>query len=361
MPEAFTLEPDCKFAVLAIQNVRVDIPPSLLLQDGTKVVENFPFILDDHWKGWLGTTQFNSLQSCNLFLVRTATEGWQEEQLHVSGDATSLTLQREAGSLFAMLRLVGTVEYENAYMLAGFVENGESTCRHFGQTERFNITRGCLPWIIREADLRTAVGLYQAYFNLQQMLPDMQSLRFGRGCQALKTALEQYYASDRLHGFVRALEAIILPAPGKTEKQFISRCALFAGPKTSETNIRAVLQEAYRMRCDIEHIHDWDRSLQVHSADDREHVALWRTRQMEELACAIYRKLLLDTNLGSHFQSDSAIDAFWKKPEDEIRAAIGSICDVTNLKIVRNCDPFGRASASEWPAGWVDYLRRKAK
>ena len=42
----------------------------------------------------------------------------------VSGDEVSQSLQQEVGGLFAMLRLLGTIEYENAFMLAGYVQDG---------------------------------------------------------------------------------------------------------------------------------------------------------------------------------------------------------------------------------------------
>ncbi|HEY1580489.1 MAG TPA: hypothetical protein VGF82_25790 [Terracidiphilus sp.] len=172
--------------------------------------------------------------------------------------------------------------------------------------------------------------------------------------------MEQYYASDRLHGFVRALEALILPEAGKTEKQFISRCGLFAGPKSGETTVRNALQEAYKMRCDIEHVHDWDRSLQVYPSAGREDQALWRTRQMEALACGIYKGILLEPILQAEFCSDASLKAFWQKPEDVIRATLGNICDITQMKVVKQYDSFGRAGTSNWPEGWGENLRRKA-
>lgn len=96
------------------------------------MLENFPFTLNDYWKDWLGTIQFSHLKACNLFLVRTATEGWPEGHLQASGDAVDLRLQREVGNLFTMLRLIGTIEYEHAFMLAGWVANNEPVCPHFG-------------------------------------------------------------------------------------------------------------------------------------------------------------------------------------------------------------------------------------
>src|SRR5271165_718230 len=360
-PRDFVFEADCKFGILAIQNVRADVESDVVLQDGTQVLSNFPFKLEDHWKEWIGSIQFNDLQACKLFLLRSATEGWAEGQLHIAGDEVSEALQHGLGGMFAMLRLLGPIEYEHAFMLAGYVENGKVTCRHFAQTEHFNITRGCLPWVIRENDLRTAVKLHKAYSLFQDDTPVGQTRRFGRGCYALKAGLERYYASDRLHAFVRALEAIILPEQGKTERQFITRCSFFAGPKTVQASIQEALREAYKMRCDIEHVHEWDRSLQTYPPPERENIALWRTRQMEALACAAYTKLLLDSRLGDDFYDESKLAAFWQKPENEIRAAFGNACDISQLSIVRQYDGFGRAACSDWPSGWIDTLRPRAR
>ncbi len=360
MSERLVIEPNCKFAILVVNLVRVDVPENLVLQDGTRVLRAWPLAVNSPWKEWLGSNTLGKLQSCNLFLLRTATTGWPMGQLNVSGDAISTRLQAEVGRLFAMLRLLGTIEYDEAFVLSGYVENGDPVCRHFGRTERFQITRGYLPWVIREADLRTAVQLCQAYSVLPGF-PGSKGWRFGRGCAALKAALEQFYASDRLHGFVRSLEALILPAPGRTEKDFVSRCALIAGPKAAEAAVRAVMLEAYRMRCDIEHMHDWDRSLERYAPADREKIALWRTRQMEALACAAYRAIILDPRLEIHFRDDASIAAFWKKSDDEIRAAFGDISDITQLKIVNNWEQFGRAAASEWPPELFEHLRPKAR
>ena len=258
-----------------------------------------------------------------------------------------------------MLRLLGTIEYESAFALSGYVEDGHSVCRRFAQTERFNITRGCLPWLIKEEDLETATKLRREYSKLLTKFP--QRWRFGRGCHALKVAFEQYYASDRLHGLVRSLEALILPEIGSTEKQFVTRCSMFAGPKSSEGKIRSVLQEVYKMRCDIEHIHDWDRSLQNYPIDDRENIALWRTRQMEELTSSVYKRILLDNSLQKHFFTDSDTLTFWKQPEDVIRQAFGEVCDIAKSKIINKFDVVGRADASLWPREVLKSLSRDAR
>jgi hypothetical protein len=356
------VEPNCKFAILAIHNARIDISSDLILQDGTKVFSSFSFNLEDHWRDWLGTMQFNELNDCNLSILRTATEGWPDGQLSVYGGAADLELLSHIDRVFTMLRILGTIEYGRAFVIAGHVENEVPTCRHFGELEKFKFTRGCLPWAIREEDLRAAISLRETHALLLRGIPDIQKCRFSRGFYALGAAFKQYYASDRLHGFIRALEALILPARGSTERQFVSRCALFAGPKSAEANVRTALQEAYRMRCDIEHMHDWDRSIPIAYADsERENVALWRTRQMEELASATYRRILSDGVLRLNFHDDTTIGTFWRKTDDEIRAAFGNCCDISRLKIVEKYDAHGRAHSSEWPPERFEHLLRRAK
>jgi len=339
---------NCKFAALAVQNVRTDVRSELTIRPGTIAVTKLPFPLENHWRLWLGAMQSSNLENCNLFLVSVATSGWPEGQLAVFGGHVDSELMDSLGGLFAFLRVVGAIEYTDAFMVAGHVEDGRQDIRHFARTERFNITRGTLPWVVRGPDLQAAAQLSESYRSLLKRFRG-QRWRFARGCRALKTSMEQYYASDRLHGFVRALEALIVPEKGGTEKQFISRCALFAGPLTAEAKVRSVLQEVYRMRCDVEHVHDWDRSLTTYSVDEREHIAYLRTRQMEDLACAVYRRIISDLRLQSNFYDDLSIRSFWQRPDLDIRAAFGDVCDITRSRLFTKYDYYGRVHPSEWP------------
>jgi len=360
MAQLLTLEPNCKFAILALHDVRADVPTDLILQDGTRVLSSFPFSLENHWKDWLGTIQFNSLKNCKLFLVRAATEGWPDGQLSIFGGPVDAELQSHIRRVFEMLRLVGAINYQDAFMLGGHVVNGESECRQFASLERFYITLGCLPLMIRENDLRTAVELHETYSHLGKTYTDTAKWRFSRGLYALNAAFQQFNSYDRLPGFVRAIEALIIPEIGKTKNQFISRCSLFAGSESKLAETKKILQDAYDIRCDLEHMHDWDRSLSKYSANERKDIMLWRTRQMEELASAAYRKILSDKALRPNFQNDSAIEEFWKKPDDEIRTAFGDVCDISQLKNVKY-DSDGWAHTSEWTPEQIENYISKSK
>lgn len=357
MSEISIFPDNCKFSALALHNVRTDIRSELTIRPGTTATTKVPFALDNNWRLWLGGMQSSNLENCNLFLISVATSGWPEGQLSTFGGDVDSDLMENVGGLFAFLRIVGPIEYTDAFIVAGHVEGGRQDIRHFASTERFNITRGSLPWTIRGVDLKTAAQLSVLYRALLKTFPG-QRWRFARGCHTLKNALEQHYASDRLHGFVRALEALIIPDKGGTEKQFVSGCALFAGPPTAERLVQPILQEVYKMRSDVEHVHDWDRSLTAYPPDEREHIAYWRTRQMEELTCAVYREIILDSALQSNFYDDAALRSFWQRSDTDLRTAFGDVCDITRLKLFRKYDYYGRVHPSELPLEILEELAR---
>ena len=358
MSSAVDFRNECKFAFLGLTNVRADIPNAgVTLPDGTEVVTEFPIELDSQWQSWLGI-QASRVREANLVFARRATNGFPPENLPISDD-TSWDLAKQIENVFSMLRLLGTIEYESAFLIMGYVQKGKAICQHFSKFGRYEVTRGCLPWLIREEHLVTSASLAQAKASLLASFPDARNVRIFRGWWALTTALQQFYAGDRIHGFVRALEALIYPEIGKTEKQFIHRCSLFAAPRTDKDTARQALEEAYKMRCDVEHVHPWDRSLAKYVVLDREDIAYWRTRQMESLACSAYAKVFADGTLQQHFQGDTALAQFWRMPEHDIRAALGCACDITRLKLVKNYDGLGRAVFSEWPTGWRESLERR--
>lgn len=347
---------ECKFAILGLTSVRVDVPDTgLVLADGIRVLTRFPIELDSQWQSWLGI-EASQVRGANLVLVHTAATGFPPEALLIS-DGISWDLAKQAENLFSMARLLGTIEYENAFLVMGYMQKGQAVCQHFSKFGRYHITRGCLPWVVREEHLFAAADMTRTKSSLLATFPDVRKARIFRGWWALTTGLQQFYASDRIHAFVRALEALICPEVAKTQKQFVHRCSLFAAPSNEKAAARQALEDAYKMRCDVEHVHDWDRSLTKYDVADREDIAYWRTRQMESLACMAYARIFTQYDLQQHFRTDTTIDQFWRRPEHEIRVAFGDVCDITKLKLVNKYDGWGRAEFSEWPRGWQETLK----
>jgi hypothetical protein len=160
-----------------------------------------------------------------------------------------------------------------------------------------------------------------------------------RGLNTLFKGLKEI-GQDRLHQFVRSLEALILPDIGKTEKQFAHRCQTFA---RASDDTRDLLLEAFAMRSDTEHLHSWDEAVQNYPVDQREDVCWQRTRQIEHLACDAYSRLLRDAVLREHFRTDAATAAFWKMPDHQRHALWSKPLDITQEPLVQNYNGWGRA------------------
>ena len=149
--------------------------------------------------------------------------------------------------------------------------------------------------------------------------------RFKRGVRILTEGLGEYFGSDRLHQFLRSLEALILPETGKTRRQLVSRAKLLT---TASVGTGFVLGQLFDMRSDVEHVHELSRTIHYLPAADRETVALRRTRQAEALACFAYRRIFADPSLRTHFESDQAIQPFWAQGQTAIRNAWGQSLDL---------------------------------
>ncbi|MGD0304551.1 MAG: hypothetical protein ABSC71_06950, partial [Candidatus Acidiferrales bacterium] len=289
----------------------------------------------------------------NLALVATTGKPSPMDALALN-DATNQELYQRLAETFVMLRLLGTVEYHKAYILTGYVIQDEVVCQTLSPLERFFGTPGCLPWKIRPNHLQRAVDLYRGKAQFLSHFADLPRLRFYRGWVALNTGLQRMYSSDRIHEFVRALEALIVPKIGRTKMNFVERCAKFAAPLAASSLAEEALKQAYEMRCDVEHLHDWDRSLAGLPQSDREHVAFWRTRQMETLACTAYVRILEHPALQQFFHADTVLEQFWLRPDQDIRSAFGVPFDITTLSLVRKYDASWRARLDDWPSGWFE-------
>jgi hypothetical protein len=356
MNEQIELETNCIFAVFAVENARVEIPPAFVLQDGTRVYSTSPFSLEAFWQEWLGSVRFNKVQNCNLFLVRTILP----IAINPDGSPVFLAggekkLQQDLTGIFTMLRIVGAIEYDDQFVIGGRMVQGNPSVQHIGVGYPFKHTKGTLPWKVKQPHLETAAQLYESHCKLAEKHPQNYGWRFGRGCQRLKRGLEEYYGGDRLHAFVQAVDAVIFPRKRSTTRDFRHRCSLFAGPKSAQNNLQTLLAEVYEMRCDIEHVHDWDRSLQKYPANKRENIALWRVKQMEELATSLYRRILLQPALHAGLCGDDlALESFWKQPSDDIRRAFGDFCDITAVPFIEHFDAWDRAAFQDWPSGWAE-------
>ena len=137
-----------------------------------------------------------------------------------------------------------------------------------------------------------------------------------KGLRALEQALQSDGADERIHNFVRAIEAVLKPKRGNTTKQFVDRCTA-AFTMLNAAN-RDALRDIYEIRSAVEHLNPIEDALTRHPADTRDGISYKRLAQAEALALKVWSDLALSADLRRLLADDALMQAFWAKPEDEI-------------------------------------------
>jgi hypothetical protein len=302
-----------KFGVLAIEGVYSTIPEDAAVQlsDGTWGHTRLPVEIGSHWREWIGTLRLERLQNSKVILFRS--EPSANPQIL---DGQHQQLGRHLSVIFRTLQLSGVLECDGARLLLGSFYDGDSQVRQMSEPELFSHTKGYTRTPLTPNRLEQATRFRQVFAGLESLRSSFEHVF--RGFNVLMDGLKQTYAQERIHQFVRSLEALILPEPGQTRTQFVHRCQTFAKAGTAT---RTILEEAFDLRSDTEHLHPWDRSLQSYPANEREHVVLQRTRQLQGLACFAYSQILVNDSIREHFRNEAEQSNFWSQINDASRRA----------------------------------------
>jgi hypothetical protein len=134
---------------------------------------------------------------------------------------------------------------------------------------------------------------------------------------------------DRLHQFVRAVEALVKPEPGKTRTQFADRISQTFTLANGET--RATLLQLFDVRSHVEHMH-W--VVDALEGEERARIATVNrgTRQIDVLARAVLLRVMQSDALMDAFRSDATIDAFWRMGDVERVGVWGQRLDIHTIE-----------------------------
>ncbi len=305
-----------KFALLTANDVLTRLPTKAFqLSDGTWVMSGMPVPDLGIWKEWLGSIRVDDLSRANLVLLveEPSDNPGVLDDVH---ERLALGLRR----LFYILHLRAGIETaDGADVFCGSSENGIPEIWQASQMPDFFQSKGWEGAPITKDWLEDCVVLREGWVAMGT--DETQFRRVGRGSNVLFRGLQEKVGQDRIHQFVRSLEALIVPDISKTKKQFVHRCQTFARPGN---DTRDLLDKAFDMRSDTEHLNPWDGALQGNLPNQRENVGWERTRQMEHLACDAYSRLMRDPALRDHFRTEDAISAFWKLRDDDRQALWGN-------------------------------------
>ncbi len=321
---AYQFQNKGKFALQTFNNVHAQFPQEAFrLSDGTRVMPGVPVPDLGAWKEWIGSIRMKNLERANLVLLIEEPSDNPETL-----DGVHQRLGNYLSRLFYLVHLRSGIEYESAELLCGSSEQSTPRIRQMSRQPTFFQSDGYRRVPVTKEWLEDAITLCAGVTTLETNKAE----RVIRGLNTLLNGLKERTGQDRLHQFVRSLEALILPDEGKTRKQFTHRCQTFA---QAGDDTRSLLQESFVMRSATEHLHPLDKAVQNYPVEQREAVCWQRTRQIEHLARDAYSRVLRNADLRNHFLTDDAIADFWKLPDDQRLSLWGDPLDITLEPLVQ--------------------------
>lgn len=319
----FELMTGDKFACIAFKNLAVDesLAASLDLGEGLWALTAHPFTLDKHWKEWIGKIKAEQVDRCNFFLIVT-----KASMVPHILDAENKMLGQRVNRLIYGLLLQAIPDHIDGFVLSGAQLSNEIQIRQFGEMRQCFNSNPKKRVEISEFACRQAKIFEEQYRDIET---SSVYFRVRRGMSAVTRAISEPVIQDRIHEYVRALEALVKPNICESTKQFIHRCQTFACPSSKS---KEILQECYDIRSAVEHMNLVDTVFSHCSASEIEMRAAQRLRQVERLACSVYLRLATSKAHALIFETDASIDRFWSRRDDERRTIWGPPLDISRME-----------------------------
>lgn len=310
-----------KFAAVVLSSAsRVALTDPLEVTGGLWVLPYAPVDVGRVWRQWIGSIRADEIAKANFWILakrRSATPDILDQE--------NRDFSEEAHRLFLALLTVGAPSYQHAYVLSGANVDGVPDVRQFGDLPHYLKSRGRRDFVVGRNTINRA---HRARPGLEAVFTSPNHTRLKRGIRAFWNGLIASPPQDRLHQFVRCVEAAVKPRLRGTAVHFAERCRIFL---RRDGRSEAVIKECYDLRSAAEHLRDEDNVLRIYPQADREEIYYRRVRQIESLARHVLFRILTAPNVQANFQ-DGAIDQFWNTPEATQRRLWGTGVNILGLR-----------------------------
>ncbi len=292
-----------KFAVIALDDATSHLTDVVSVGNGVFFCPKAPFEVDPQWQKWIGSLRTKEIERANLVLL-VSRASIKPQVL----DDENQELERVALLLWYSVLIVGVPAYTALNVASGGKLADEIQIRQVSRLPEFyyNVNNRPLEFGIDSA--REAGRIFKAMDLIYQDPQKFHQLR--RGLKSFQRAVAEEIDYDRLHGFVRALDAVVMTEKGKGRTQFVQRCRLFA---KAEAETGAILKLMYDLRSRVEYQTDWNDLFPDFSEIERLRRANQITRQAEALARATYRAVLLESSFLYVFEETHAVKEAWER------------------------------------------------
>ena len=292
-----------KFGCLAIQNASVaeELRGQIELAPGLWCVDRLPFGVGDFWTNQLGEGRVEQIMRSNVLIFCIAPA--QNPQVL---DGENQVLTQRVQRIYCALLMQLVFHHDGVELFSGARVDENPDIREITDIRNhFRPGQVRVGRISRENLLRAA----GAERGIEEYLRRTGGAdRLWHGFHALQRGFLEYWSDERLHQFVRAIEAVLSLEAGRSRTQFAHRAQLFSG--RSDEN-RQWLLELYDLRSATEHLNDYRAVLEHHPAGRREDIAALRSYEAQVLACHIYLRLAESAALRGRFGDDANLEQFW--------------------------------------------------
>lgn len=319
----FSFGSDDKFTFLALNSCFTETKRGeVQLSDGTWVLPKLPTSIDEQWIRWIGELRAERLKNADMILLRREPS---KEKANLGTQHAGM--YQRVMNTFWLLQLSGVVLHQGCAFAQGSFVSGQVNISQMGEGGDYLFSEGAPKLPVTAERLEEAA---QMAVVLEAMIASETHGRFIRGIAAFRDGLEHQWGQNRLHQFVRSIEALIKPKKFGVTDQFKERGQIL-GIQSADS--KTMLAECYEMRCEVEHVREYNGYLKgIYGEDGWLAVGILRTRQIEALASESYRRILTSATIRAHFESDDTLEAFWALSPNEQRKIWGLGIDVTGFK-----------------------------
>jgi hypothetical protein len=319
------VEPNAKFGVFFLSRceVRADLPQEEELQLGMWATRRLGLEMAEHWQTWLGSLAADEMKENGFGMYVTASSSTPDVI-----DGENAALERRANDLLNALLLQGVPRIERGFVAHGVNRNGNLEIRGYSPMDHHYRTSGIF-FSVGLAEARRARTLAEQLRHIENSQPDWT--RVMRGIRTLLLANRQTNSvGDRLHQFVRAIEAAIKPRAGSSRNDFAHRGQTLA---LNNAETREILLQLYDARSLVEHLNEPTNALPPGgTAEQRRRLMDRRTRQIDLLAREVFLRVLESPALMASFRTDDQIDAFWRMEHRERIRLWGDRLDIAAIE-----------------------------
>ena len=305
-----------KYALIGLDVALEGPPPPEQVAPNLWALTETTLDVPSEWRTWLGAIRANQVAGCNLFLVRKLLSATPEAL-----DDENRSLKRSVNHFYLGLLLSAMFSPSHKPVMLtgagkdGMVEIRQQTDLELPAPQVFD------PYPpVRANDIQSAA-------HFAQRLDAMGLAAVPGGLWRILRTLTVYIETraitelvDRIHQYCRCIDGLILPAAGKTKRQFKSRTELFIGPGHHD-----LMGALYDIQSDVEHLHE-DRYLETFDREVRLDLVK-KEAVVENIARKSLARIIGQEALWPHFGNTAALGRFWALPLRERRAIWGDAID----------------------------------